>query len=196
MANFVTKFLGKIFGSKYDRDVAEYTPVVEQINIEYSRLTGISNDELRNKTLIFRERIAEHLAGIDEDIKSVEVEATDTKDIFQKEELYKKIDELKESRDKHLLKPDFFNVEKYPVIVFKSQKIKKVNKSSFLLIGFLTLKGIKKEMQIPIKIIKTESELKIKGEFLINRKDFNVGGSSLVLSKTVKVLVIYVGNKS
>ena len=51
MFNIFKKVTGKLFGSKYDRDVKKYLPVVEQVHAEFDRLQGLSNDELRNKTL-------------------------------------------------------------------------------------------------------------------------------------------------
>ena len=102
MFKSITKLVGKIFGTKYEKDVANYTPIVEEINELYESYQKLSNDELRNKTLIFRERIAEHLKGVDEDIKNAEEEARDTQDIHAKEELFKEIDKFKEERDKHL----------------------------------------------------------------------------------------------
>ena len=88
MFNFISKSIGKLFGTKYDRDVANYTPIVEEINQEYERLKSLSNDELRGKTLEFRERIAEHLAGIDADIKRIEEESRSEEDFTHKEELF------------------------------------------------------------------------------------------------------------
>ncbi|MBK9016480.1 MAG: hypothetical protein IPM82_21750 [Saprospiraceae bacterium] len=45
----------------------------------------------------FRQRIADHLAGIDQDIESILVQAKETEDIHQKEDLFKELDELKKS---------------------------------------------------------------------------------------------------
>lgn len=102
MFKFISSSIGKIFGSKYDRDAAEYTPVVDLINEEYDRLKGLSNDDLRNRTLEFRTRIAEHLAGIEADIKSTNEEATNESNFARKEDLYAEVDKLKEESDKHL----------------------------------------------------------------------------------------------
>ena len=54
----------KIFGSKYDRDVKEYSPIVDKINEHFASYHDISHDELRNKTLDFRSRIADHLSAV------------------------------------------------------------------------------------------------------------------------------------
>jgi len=102
MFKSITKLVGKIFGTKYEKDVANYTPIVDEINELVESYQNLSHDELRNKTLVFRGRIAEHLKGIDEDIQNAETEARSTKDIHQKEELFKEIDKFKEERDKHL----------------------------------------------------------------------------------------------
>ena len=94
------KSLKSIFGTKYDRDVKTYSPVVEEINEVYESLSGLSNDELRNKTAEFRARIKEYLSDIDAEIAKVEKEIEDTDDLFAKEELFKEVDELKNEKDK------------------------------------------------------------------------------------------------
>ena len=118
MLKFITNTIGKIFGTKFEKDIALYSPRVEQINEVYVQLHSLSNDELRQKTHEFRKRIEEHLAGIDEDIRNIEAEAKSIEDFAQKENLYDEIDKLKEERDKHLeevldeLLPEAFAVVK------------------------------------------------------------------------------------
>lgn len=51
-------------------------------------------------------------------------------------------------RDEHLRNSDFFEVEKYPEILFKSTRIEKLDDETFFLYGDLTIKGITK----PIKL--------------------------------------------
>jgi len=112
------KTLKKLFGSKYDRDVKTYSPFVNEINGFYQAHQSLSNDDLRNKTLEFREKIAVHLKGIDDDIAAIDKETQAEEDINKKEELYKELDALKEDRDKHLeevlkeILPDAFAVVK------------------------------------------------------------------------------------
>jgi preprotein translocase subunit SecA len=64
MFKSITSSLKKVFGTKYDRDVNNYMPIVEEINEIFETLKDLSNDELRNKTNEFRERIAEYLSNI------------------------------------------------------------------------------------------------------------------------------------
>ena len=96
------KFIKKLFGTKYDRDEKHYMPFVNQTNAEFEQLRSYSNDQLRNRTLEFRARIAEHLSGIDEDIQSIQEQAKAEKDLQAKESLFKDLDELQKERDKHL----------------------------------------------------------------------------------------------
>ena len=57
-------FLKKLFGNKQERDIKVILPIVDDINNEYKKLSGLSNDELRNKTLEFRNEIKEYLTQI------------------------------------------------------------------------------------------------------------------------------------
>ena len=94
--------LKKLFGSKQDRDVKLYQPVVDEINEIYATLSSLSNDELRHRTVEFRARIADYLADIDANIVRLSEEVEAEPDFREKERIYKEIDTLKETRDKEL----------------------------------------------------------------------------------------------
>ena len=125
MLDFISKSVKKIFGTKYERDVKNYSPVVDQINEICEELRGVSNDDLRNRTLKFRTRIAEYLSEIDEEMESFRQEAEETEDLHRKEEIFAEIDHLQEERDKHLeevlreLLPEAFAVVKETASRFK-----------------------------------------------------------------------------
>lgn len=110
--------LKKIFGTKYDRDVKTYLPIVDEINELYESYASLSHDELRQKTMEFRKRIGEHLAEIDAEIVDIKQKAEDEKDILEKEKFYATIDELTKERDSELevilkeLLPEAFAVVK------------------------------------------------------------------------------------
>lgn len=53
-----------------------------------------------------------------------------------------------ERRDNHLKSADFFDVEKYPTIKFKSKKIVRGEDNQFKIIGDLTIKDITKEVTL------------------------------------------------
>lgn len=46
-----------VFGSKSDKDVKQILPIVDQINQQFASLERLSDDELKNKTAEFRERL-------------------------------------------------------------------------------------------------------------------------------------------
>jgi preprotein translocase subunit SecA len=125
MLDFITSSVKKIFGTKYERDVKKYSPIVEQINEIYAELKDLSNDELRNKSHAFRHRIAEYLADIDGEIRHIEAEAEEEENLTRKEELFREIDNLQEDRDKALeevlqeILPEAFAVVKETTRRFK-----------------------------------------------------------------------------
>ncbi|MCH2085305.1 MAG: preprotein translocase subunit SecA [Saprospiraceae bacterium] len=108
----------KLFGTKYDRDVNTYNPIIEEINEIYEGLSSLSNDELRDKTIQFKERIAEYLSDIDNDIKSIKEESEKEEDLARKEDLFAELDKIAEDRNKALeevlkeILPDAFAVTK------------------------------------------------------------------------------------
>ncbi|MEM7572842.1 MAG: preprotein translocase subunit SecA, partial [Bacteroidota bacterium] len=110
--------LKKLFGSKQDRDLKTYQPLVEVINEIYDGLSELTNDELRAKTQEFRGRIAEYLSGIDEEINKLEEAAQEEEDLQEKEVLFLEIDKLRGQRNEELevvlrdLLPEAFAVVK------------------------------------------------------------------------------------
>lgn len=57
------------------------------------------------------------------------------------------IDTRVEPRDNHLKSSDFFDVEKYPTMTFKSTSIKPLGKNTYELTGNLTMHGITKKVK-------------------------------------------------
>lgn len=55
----VTNLITKVFGSKHDRDLKRIQPLVDEINRRFAALKDLSDDELRAKTVQFKEHIAE-----------------------------------------------------------------------------------------------------------------------------------------
>ncbi len=95
-------FLKNIIGTKQDRDLKQYQALVLEINKNYESFQSLSHDELRGKSLEFRERISDYLSEIDAEIASVTQKAVSTEDFNEKEDLFKEVDELRKNRDKAL----------------------------------------------------------------------------------------------
>ncbi len=55
------------------------------------------------------------------------------------------IDTNDTNRDNHLRSPDFFDVEKYPTLNFKSKKVEHVGGNNYNVTGDLTMHGVTKE---------------------------------------------------
>lgn len=53
-------------------------------------------------------------------------------------------------RDTHLRSADFFDVEKYPTINFRSTRVEQVNEERFRLIGELTIRGVTREVSLDV----------------------------------------------
>lgn len=98
-------FLAKIFGSKSERDIKAIQPLVVKINEEYAKLSSISNDELRAKTIEFKGRISAFLTDIDGKISALKADAeSNDLDLHQKTAIYDQVDALGKDRDTELEK--------------------------------------------------------------------------------------------
>ena len=88
--------LGKLFGSKYDKDVKNIMPIVEQINQEFSKFKGISNDDLRDKTISLKKQVFEFTSSEKEEVENLKKEAESDISPKEKEDIYEKIDKAEE----------------------------------------------------------------------------------------------------
>ena len=107
------------------------------------------------------------------------------------------IDTNDEKRDNHLKSPDFFNTAKYPLISFKSNSAKEINKQLLEISGNMTILG--KTRPITVKVNHTGAGLDPWGKhrigfetsFTIKRSDygmdFMIGGVSDAVNLTVSV---------
>jgi len=86
-------------------------------------------------------------------------------------------------RDKVLRSDDFFDVEKFPTLSFRSMGVKAAGKESYDVEGDLTIHGMTKRVTVPVKVIGVRAMPGI-GDFAgfettfnIDRRDFGVLGS-------------------
>lgn len=94
------------------------------------------------------------------------------------------IDTRVQKRNNHLKSPDFFNVEKYPTMRFKSTDIKEVSDDKYEVTGDLTLHGVTKPVTVTmvyrgtIQNEMTQGNLKagIQITGTIDRSEFDLGG--------------------
>ncbi|HEY8780948.1 MAG TPA: YceI family protein [Mucilaginibacter sp.] len=93
------------------------------------------------------------------------------------------------SRDDHLKDEDFFDVSHYPKIIIKSVSFRHKSGDKYAGLFNLTIKGKTKLMEIPFTITEKNNTIAFKGSFNLNRLDFGIGDSSLILSNEVTVNV-------
>ncbi|MBN1446353.1 MAG: YceI family protein, partial [Bacteroidetes bacterium] len=90
-----------------------------------------------------------------------------------------------EKRDAHLKSDDFFNAEKYPKMTFKSTSMKKTGKTTYKLIGDLTIRDKTKRVELDVEHRgtvqdpwgNTKAGFKISGA--LNRFDFDLKWNTL-----------------
>jgi len=103
MLNSILKGITKIFGSKSERDLKLIYPLVSEINAEYSKLSILSNDELRGKTTEFRNFIKEKLSEIDLEISNLVSNTEDENtELTEKETIFKEIEKLRKQRNEEI----------------------------------------------------------------------------------------------
>ena len=92
MANFLTK----LFGNKSQRDLKAVKPFLDACLAAYPAVASLDNDGLRAKTIEFKERIAKAVASEEEELQRLRarIEAEYDMPVEEKENLYKRIDEL------------------------------------------------------------------------------------------------------
>ncbi|PKM97605.1 MAG: hypothetical protein CVU79_07155 [Elusimicrobia bacterium HGW-Elusimicrobia-3] len=91
-----------------------------------------------------------------------------------------------EARDKHLRAPDFFDVEKFPTMTFKSLKVTGYKKMKGKLHGELTMRGVTRPVVLevegsgPVKDPWGKERVAAVAKTTINRKDFGLGWNQVL----------------
>ncbi|MFZ4671762.1 MAG: preprotein translocase subunit SecA [Flavobacterium sp.] len=98
--SFINSIIKAFVGDKSQKDVKATQPYITKIKALESVLASLSNDELRAKTADFKEKIKQARSKQDTEIESKKIEAENTSDIDQREDIYNAIDTLeKEAYD-------------------------------------------------------------------------------------------------
>jgi polyisoprenoid-binding protein YceI len=103
------------------------------------------------------------------------------------------VDSRNEGRDRALRSREFFNVEKYPTLNFKSTSVTVKNADTLLVTGDLTLRGMTKRLTIPVKVLGVNrvgelGELAgFESSFVLNREDFGIARGWDIISKEATV---------
>ncbi|VXC19991.1 YceI family protein [Aeromicrobium sp. 9AM] len=105
-------------------------------------------------------------------------------------------------RDAHLRSADFFEVDSYPSMTFKSTSIKQESDDEFVLTGDLTIKGVTKPVELEVEFLGEGSDpwggtrvgIEAKGE--ISRKEFGIDfnipvqGDKVMIGDKIKLNIV------
>ena len=92
--SIINSILKAFVGDKSQKDVKAIRPIVEKINQYYNSFEGLTNDELREKTISFKEKVKQSRSDQDAKIASYREELEKTTDIDKRETIYASIDTL------------------------------------------------------------------------------------------------------
>ena len=113
----------------------------------------------------------------------------------------KKLNTGNADRDTHLRTDDFFNVDKYPTITFKSKRVVPGDAGHFKMVGDLKIRDVTKEVTLdvegPAAILKTSKEQRTAATATttVNRFDYGLRWNALietggaVVSSDVKITI-------
>ena len=89
------KAFKNLLGTKSDRDLKEVTPFLKKIHDVYNGISRLSNDELRAKTVEFKQRIKDFIDPEEKQIEKLkkQIDNADTP-IGEKEKMYDSLDKL------------------------------------------------------------------------------------------------------
>ncbi|MBV4457834.1 YceI family protein [Pseudomonas sp. COR58] len=100
------------------------------------------------------------------------------------------IDAGSEDANTELVKPAWFDTVKYPVAVFESSRFEPVGNDRYRVTGRLTLKGISREVQVPVHLKPGNGIGIFDGELTLRRDDFGLGAgewADTVVSKDIDI---------
>jgi polyisoprenoid-binding protein YceI len=103
------------------------------------------------------------------------------------------VDTAEPQRDEHLRSADFFDVERFPEMTFRSTKVEQVDDSRWKIRGDLTVRDVTKEVVLDteyggqIKDAWGKQRAAFTAETVLNRKDFGLNWNLLIEAGGVAV---------
>lgn len=95
-------------------------------------------------------------------------------------------------RDEHLRNDSYFDVQHYPLIRLVSARVEPSNKPNvFFIFGKLTIRNQTKDISFPFTATPSDQGWLFKGNFTINRRDFGVGGASIIADNLEVALNVF-----
>ena len=88
------KFISKLVGSKSDRDLKKLQPFVTEINTYSQHIAAMSNDELRAKTISFKDAISQATAELEKEKAALYGQIAETENYDAREPFYEQIEAI------------------------------------------------------------------------------------------------------
>ena len=167
----MVKILGKLFGSKADKDMKEVAPQVELIHIEYEKVIPLSNDELRDKTNTFRKILKETVAKEEDRVTELRemVNTHYEMPIEEKQKHYAEIENLEKT-----------------IYDTTQDKLNEILPSAFAVVKE-TARRFKENKEIPVTASELDKEIAakhehviIKGQNAIWKNSWIAGGTEII----------------
>ena len=123
--SFINSIIKAFVGDKSDKDVKALQPYLNKIKTFEAQLIALTHDELRDRTVFFKDKIKQARADVDAKIVALKKEVESIEDIDKREDIYVAIDALEkdayELSEKTLLEilPEAFAVVKETARRFK-----------------------------------------------------------------------------
>jgi polyisoprenoid-binding protein YceI len=89
-------------------------------------------------------------------------------------------------RDAHLRSNDFFSVDEFPTITFRSTAIRPAGSTRFEVTGDLTMRGVTQPVVIPVSYLGTavdpwgNQKIAFEGDVTLNRRDFGLNWNAAI----------------
>ena len=130
----MSNFLSKLFGTKAEKDLKELQPLLRNTLDAYETIKMLSNDELRHKTIEFKERIANAIREEEDRIQEIKTYLDENYDldVSEKEDFYKELELLEKKAYKITqemldeILPEAFSVMKETARRFKENDVVEV----------------------------------------------------------------------
>jgi len=170
MLKSINSFIGKVFGTKSDKDLKEVMPLVQKTKAVFEELQSISNDQLRDRTAQFKKRIEDYVSADKLKISDLKRKIDDNPDMdfLEKEAIYEDIDKIektiKDKTEEVLLEilPEAFAVVKETARRFKENPTLEVTAN-----------------QTDRDFAVTRSHIEIKGDKAVYQNTWDAAGNSI-----------------
>lgn len=99
-------------------------------------------------------------------------------------------------RDKHLKKKEYFDVSTFPEMTLKTIGIIKMGENQYGAKCYLSIKGKTKELTVPFVIDSKTGITTFNSTFTLNRLDFGIGSTSIIMANDLQVFLAIQASKS